>query len=103
WTVSLLNVCAWFASTFSAEAQQEVFGNNPRAKVSGIFTPGSKAEPVDGGYLISGQWPFASGSFAADWATLGMTIPDMPEGEDPRALALVPKEAWTIKPTWFVA
>ena len=27
----------------------------------------------------------------------------MPEGEDPRALALIPKEAWTIKPTWFVA
>ena len=27
---------------------------------------------------------------------------DVEEGEDPLALALIPKDAWTIKPTWFV-
>ena len=46
--------------------------------------------------------PYSSGSFAADWGTLGLAL-DVEEGEDPRALALIPKEAWTIKPTWFVA
>lgn len=102
WAVALLNVCTWFATTFSQQAQDDVFGANPGAKVCGIFTPGSKAERVDGGYVVSGRWPYSSGSFAADWATLGIAL-DMPEGEDPRALALIPAEAWTIDPTWFVA
>lgn len=103
WSVALLNVCTWFATTFSQQAQDDVFGANPKAKVSGIFTPGSKAERVEGGYLVSGEWPYSSGSFAADWATLGIALPDLGEGEDPRALALIPSDAWTIRPTWFVA
>ncbi|MGW4334606.1 acyl-CoA dehydrogenase family protein [Rhodococcus koreensis] len=102
WAVALLNVCTWFGTTFSQQAQDEVFGADPDAKCCGIFTPGSKAQRVEGGYLVSGQWPYSSGSFAADWGTLGIAL-DVPEGEDPRALALIPKEAWTIKPTWFVA
>lgn len=102
WAVSLLNVCTWFATTFSDQAQQEIFGANPNAKVCGIFTPGSKSERVEGGYLVSGRWPYSSGSFAADWAALGIAI-DVPEGEDPRALAAIPSSAWTIEPTWFVA
>jgi len=101
WAVSLLNVCTWFATTFSDQAQEEIFGANPRAKVCGIFTPGSKSERVDGGYLVSGRWPYSSGSFAADWATLGIGI-DVAEGEDPRALAAIPASAWTIEPTWYV-
>ncbi|MEH0580412.1 MULTISPECIES: acyl-CoA dehydrogenase family protein [Streptomyces] len=102
WAVALLNVCTWFATTFCQQAQDDVFGAHPDAKVCGIFTPGSKAERVDGGYLVSGRWPYSSGSFAADWATLGIAL-DVPEGDDPRALALIPAEAWTIDPTWFVA
>ncbi|MHA4854268.1 acyl-CoA dehydrogenase family protein [Rhodococcus sp. MSC1_016] len=102
WAVTLLNVCTWFGTTFSQQAQDEVFGTNSDAKCCGIFTPGSKAQRVEGGYIVSGQWPYSSGSFAADWATLGIAL-DVEEGEDPRALALIPKDAWTIKPTWFVA
>src|SRR5690349_13041073 len=102
WTVALLNLCTWFATTFSQPAQDDVFGANPDAKCCGIFSPASKSLRVEGGYLVSGQWAYSSGSFAADWATLGLAL-DVPEGEDPRALALIPKEAWIIEPTWFVA
>jgi alkylation response protein AidB-like acyl-CoA dehydrogenase len=102
WTAALLNACTWFGTTFSQRAQEDVFGANPRARCCGIFTPGSKSERVDGGYLVSGRWPYASGSFAADWATLGIAV-EAAEDCDPRALALIPKDAWTIEPTWFVA
>jgi alkylation response protein AidB-like acyl-CoA dehydrogenase len=102
WAVALLNVCTWFGTTFSRQAQEDVFGANPGARCCGIFTPGSKSERVDGGYLVSGRWPYSSGSFAADWATLGIAV-QAGEGDDPRALALIPKDAWTIEPTWFVA
>lgn len=101
WAASLLNVCTWFATTFSEQAQEDVFGANPRAKVCGIFTPGSTMDRVDGGYLVSGRWPYSSGSFAADWAALGIGM-EVPEGEDPRALALFSRDQFTIEPTWHV-
>lgn len=98
WAVALLSVCTWFSTTFSDRAQQDVFGT-PQAKACGIFSPPLKSERVEGGYRVSGRWAYSSGSFAATWATLGIGV----EGEDPRALALIPAEAWTIEPTWFVA
>ncbi|MDM0004752.1 acyl-CoA dehydrogenase family protein [Variovorax sp. J22G73] len=101
WAVALLNVCTWFATTYSQRAQDEVFGQNPNAKCCGIFTPGSKAERVEGGYRVSGRWAYASGSFAADWGTLGMFLPNQEGGFTP-ALGLIPASAWTIEDTWFV-
>ncbi|GBG39239.1 acyl-CoA dehydrogenase family protein [Mycobacterium montefiorense] len=101
WVVALLNLCTWFATTFAQEAQDEVFGANPDATCCGIFTPFSKTVRVDGGYMVSGQWPYSSGWFGADWATVGLSL-DV-EDENHPALALIPKEAWTINPTWFVA
>jgi alkylation response protein AidB-like acyl-CoA dehydrogenase len=98
WTVALLTVCTWFSTTFSDEAQQEMYAT-PDAKACGIFSPPLKSERVEGGYLVSGRWPYSSGSFAATWATLGIGV----EGDDPRALALIPSCAWKIEPTWFVA
>ncbi len=98
WSVALLNVCTWFSTTFSDEAQTEMFSTH-EAKACGIFSPPLKSERVEGGYLVSGRWGYSSGSFAATWATLGIGV----EGDDPRALALIPSSAWTIEPTWFVA
>lgn len=97
WIAALMTVATGFASTASAQAQEEIFGAHPKAKLCGIFSLGGKSERVDGGYLISGRWPYASGSFAADWGSLGISLES---GE--AAMALVPAETWTIEPTWFV-
>lgn len=102
WVAAVLNACAWFASTFSDQAQEELWGDGKDPRICGVLSPSSESRRVDGGYLVSGRWGFASGSFAADWGVLGMALA-VPEGEDPRALALVPASAWTIEPTWFVA
>lgn len=98
WAVALLNVCTWFSTTFSDQAQEDMY-STPNAKACGIFSPPLKSERVEGGYLVSGRWAYSSGSFAATWATLGIGL----EGDgDPRALALIPSTAWKIEPTWFV-
>ena len=98
WVTALMMVATGFASTFSMQAQEDVFGVNPNARICGIFSPGDRSEPVEGGYLMSGRWPYASGSFAAQWASLTITLEDGEQG-----MALVPAEAFTIEPTWFVA
>src|SRR5690606_14154310 len=61
---------------FDKDAAQELF-DTPRLGIAGQGTRPGKAVPVDGGYLVSGQWQFASGikhsthlhTAAADTAT----------------------------------
>ncbi|MER5181072.1 oxidoreductase [Streptomyces sp. NPDC002896] len=102
WVTTLLSSAAGYASTFSDQAQQDVFGANPRARVSGTFSPTTQVERVEGGYLVSGRWPYSSGSFAADWITLGLLIPREDPNENPVSMALFPHDACRIEPSWFV-
>ncbi|MEU9603410.1 acyl-CoA dehydrogenase family protein [Streptomyces sp. NPDC048057] len=60
---------AFIASLFPDEAQDEIF-TSPDVRVSGTLIPGSKAVPVDGGYVVNGNSPFASGCQDADWHLL---------------------------------
>jgi 3-hydroxy-9,10-secoandrosta-1,3,5(10)-triene-9,17-dione monooxygenase len=37
WVVALTNVCHWMASVLPDQAQQDIFGANPDAKVAGVL------------------------------------------------------------------
>src|SRR5207248_2790200 len=80
----------------------------PRAFVTGTFPPLGRAIVVPGGYLVSGQWGFASGIHHATWIAAGCVVYD---GNEPRTTeqgapvithAFVPKQAATILDTWQV-
>jgi alkylation response protein AidB-like acyl-CoA dehydrogenase len=51
-----------------AEGGAELF-SQPRTLLAGGWFPPGKAEPVQGGYRVSGQWAFGSGSNYASWLT----------------------------------
>ncbi len=65
WVASLINVCAWLASLFPEQAQRDIWGPNPDAWVAGSLAPIGEATPVDGGWRVTGKWPWASGSLHA--------------------------------------
>jgi len=47
---------------------QEVFGGGPDTIIAGTTVPGGgRAVPVDGGYVVSGRWPFGSGCREGQW------------------------------------
>lgn len=84
------------------KAQDEVWGKTPDALVSGILIPGiGKAVKVEGGYKLSGRWPFVSGSEIADWIIF--TGERKLEGSDkPVELHFVlPREEVEILDTWY--
>lgn len=60
---------AFIAALFPDEAQDEIF-TGPDVRVGGTLIPTSKAVPVDGGYVVNGNSPFATGCQDADWHLL---------------------------------
>lgn len=88
-------------SQWPAAAQEEVWGANPAALLSGILVPGiGKARRVDGGYSLSGRWPFVSGVSICDWALFtAFTVPEG-GGETEDRHFVVPRDQLEILDTW---
>lgn len=103
WVVALTNVCAWFTSLFSEQAQNEVFGANPDARVAGVFNASATTRRVDGGLVISGKWYSSSGSLHSDWAAVGAEERDTNGAVVAQYLALMPESEYSIEDTWFTA
>jgi alkylation response protein AidB-like acyl-CoA dehydrogenase len=102
WVVALTNVCAWFTGLFCDQAQRDVFGADPDARVAGVFAPSTGVEKVDGGYRVSGKWAWSSGSLHATWAYVGV-LQLGPEGPIDMGVVLMPMSELSIEDTWFVA
>ena len=60
---------------FPLEAQQEVW-ENPDNLLAVSYVPTPKVEAVNGGFKISGSWPWASGVDSATWLILAALIPN---------------------------
>jgi alkylation response protein AidB-like acyl-CoA dehydrogenase len=103
WVVALMNVCSWGAGLLCDRAQQDIWGADPDARIAGVLNPSSDVRRVDGGYVLSGKWPWASGSLHAQWALLGMMVVDEEGQTVDQALAFVPMDEMTVEDTWFVA
>jgi alkylation response protein AidB-like acyl-CoA dehydrogenase len=70
WLYCLLCNHHWILAHYPPETQEEVYGRNSHAffpqTVSG---KGGTARPVNDGYVISGQWSFATGIDFSDWVS----------------------------------
>ena len=85
------------------DGQDEIWGATPDAMVAGVLIPSSgRAVRVDGGWRISGRWPFASGVYGADWFiatafTEGDGVPKVAQ------MHAVPLGQFEIIDTWHTA
>ncbi len=103
WVTALMNVCAFFVGLMNEQAQDDVWGSNPEARIAGVFNPTAQTRKVDGGIVVTGAWPWASGSYHADWSFVGVPI-NSAEGEfQYPAMALIPNSDVTIEDTWFTS
>ena len=98
WVYGVLCVETFMVALFSERAQADVWAENGDALVSSSFPPVGKVEEVDGGYRLSGRWPFSSGSTHAQWVLLGAKDKDAP-GFGLR-LNLLPRTDCSIDNVW---
>ncbi|MFF7475735.1 acyl-CoA dehydrogenase family protein [Streptomyces sp. NPDC008092] len=103
WVVALVNVCNYMAGLFPVRSQDEVFGADPEAKVTGVLSPTASSVKVDGGWKVNGRWYYNSGSWHSSWALLGIPVTDAGGEVVDQGLALVPRADLQIEDTWFVA
>jgi alkylation response protein AidB-like acyl-CoA dehydrogenase len=103
WVASLVNVCAWLAALFPDRAQNEVWGHDADAWVAGSLAPNGEAVAVDGGWRVTGRWPWASGSLHAQWVACGIHMSDERDQTTNLGLSLMPIADVRIEDTWFMA
>src|SRR4051812_47104809 len=97
WCAAINATSGLLAGYIPEEAAREVYAE-PRTVRGGVFAPIGRARPVDGGFDVSGRWPFASGCTHCDWLMGGCLV----EGEDPPAprLMLAHADEVQIHDTW---
>jgi len=95
-------------TAYLPEAGANTIYEDPLVGTAGVFAPMGRAIPVDGGYTVSGQWPFASGCDNSSWRMGGALIVQegevqLLEGGKPEVLSVFfPAESSEILDTWSV-
>jgi alkylation response protein AidB-like acyl-CoA dehydrogenase/ubiquinone/menaquinone biosynthesis C-methylase UbiE len=73
WCVLIGGCYATFGGMLPQQGARDIYGN-PETISAGAFRPDGKAVEVEGGFRVTGRWPFASGSTHANWYIGGCTI-----------------------------
>lgn len=84
WCVGQINGCAATASALAPDVTRTIW-SEPRAALSWGPPLRARADEVDGGHRLTGQWGMSSGSRQANW--VGMMAPVFDRAGAPVALA----------------
>ncbi len=110
WCIAQTSVCSTISSCLKPQIAEKIFKRNPRGVLAwGPSASGAKAVADEGGFRISGTWPFASGSRHATWLAAHCAICEADgqprrdaNGNPVQKTFVVPREAATIKDVWHV-
>ncbi|WP_030178819.1 acyl-CoA dehydrogenase family protein [Streptomyces sp. NRRL S-813] len=100
WVAMIIAVTNWLACLFLDKAQEDVFGSDPDARVTGVAAPTGMGERVPRGWRISGKWSYNSGAPFATWAAVGALLKGEGGAVEDQALVLIPASELTIEDTW---
>ena len=100
WSLANLLSHHWMLAMFAPEAQARVWDDNPDALIASAFIfPCGRARKVEGGYRLSGRWPFSSGVRSSQWNMLGGLVAG-DDGATEMRIFLVPAADYRILDTW---
>lgn len=100
WVTSLLGTHNWLGGLFSEQAQNELFAGKSYLLAPAIFAPTGKAKSVDGGFIVSGNWSFASGISHSNWVMLSALVHDETDNVVGMECVVIPVEQVTVEDSW---
>jgi len=107
WCAAIGATSGLLAAYLPEATAAEVYGP-PKTISGGVFAPRGRATPTEGGYRVTGRWPFASGCTHCDWLMGGCVVEcdgeldKLPSGMPDVRLMLAPADEVTIHDTWDV-
>ncbi len=102
WVATNLASHHWMLAMWPKEAQDEVWGASPDDLIgSALVFPSGKAVAVDGGYRLSGRWPFSSGVDPSRWNFVGGIVHDARGKPVEQRIFLVAARDYRVIDTWF--
>src|SRR5690606_27871095 len=100
WVMSFYIEHVWMLTQFPETFQKELFADRSYALAPAMLSPAGRAGEVDGGYRLSGRWPWGTGIMHADWVIAGALL-TRGERVEPVFFAL-PRDAVTVDDVWHV-
>ncbi len=76
WVAGVVGVHPWEISFMDRRLQEEVYGDDPDTLAASPYAPFGRARPVGGGFLLSGDWPYSTGTDFCQWVILGGMVTD---------------------------
>ncbi len=98
WTLSFLSLHAWILCRFEPRLQEELFAAGPAPRTPAPLAPTGRAQPVEGGYRVSGRWEWATGIMHAEWVMVSAMDPE----SGPR-FCVLPRAEVEVEDVWHVA
>lgn len=99
WCASLIIHHPHYLAQFPMAAQAAVWAEGPDVPMAAALNPTSTVEPAEGGYLVSGKSPFASGVNHCTWVMVGGMVPAT-EGSPEWTMFLIPPGQYEVVDTW---
>jgi 3-hydroxy-9,10-secoandrosta-1,3,5(10)-triene-9,17-dione monooxygenase len=101
WVYNNLVSHNWLLGYWPLAAQDEVWCPDPDALIgSGLVMAAGEVRAVEGGWRLTGRWPFSSGVDPSTWLMLGGRVPRAPGAEPEQHLFLVPRADYRVIDTW---
>ena len=105
WNAFVANSSSILAAYLEPAANHAIFADS-RSTIAWGPRNGSRARAVEGGYRVTGRWPFASGCQHADYIVgHGVVVKDgvpqtLPDGSPDARLCYMPADRCQIVDTW---
>jgi alkylation response protein AidB-like acyl-CoA dehydrogenase len=108
WVAMIGTASQMFCTRVPRQTFDRMFRDGADVLVVGVGTPAGRAEQIDGGYRVSGRWPFASGCQSAQWIAGHCVVhkdgaPVMSGARPLTRFVVLPVEHWRIEDTWHAS
>ncbi len=109
WCVMIGATTGLLSGYLPEDVAREVYGTDPEVVTGGVLAPRGRAIAADGGYRVTGRWPFASGCQHCAWLVGGCIVEGeraprrLPSGAPEPVTLIFPAADVEIIDTWRVA